>query len=1244
MNLTKKLIQLFALIFLVFSIASCEEGCIEADEFDVESVNIESNPVKDGIFGSYDAVDGGQRANWHETGLRSNGDRFLIQISGSWTPLQGFNQTALNALPRCNSCAKRYDNTAPNCICYKNQIPTPEKGIDGIPLNVDCTLQANQEDPTKCTCTKQHGSATAEGVFHFPLNILEKNETLKLADDQRNCRYDRGMGAYIALWGSRGVSVPLRAYHLFTEEEICNIVRNSNGACLDAGGQDVTRYVYRSANERIFLKNDGEENNGEDLDSGNDEYHKPNEAVKTVMWDSYYSDNFGKYNIRILRGVGNEKDRGLLEFLVALAEDVLLGESSAATGERKGGIVEFMYKSIVQDSGFILVVQVSLALYIALFGAATLFGVAEISSKKELMNRALKISLIVFFISPSSWYFYNQIVVHFFKDSMDYMVAMMMDLYDSNIDTQTSMIKLAQMDREKSYSSSTRFSYVDLVIKNLMSMAVTKKIFGLFFQSIFGFLYIPLIYALIFGFIYVMLYIASMYVVNLIKIIFVLSLGPIFMVFTLFTKTSGMFKNWLAFLGARALEIMVIFFVLYMFLTILDKNFTDLLYYRVCGENKGLGLFSFIILMADVDRSFMTWMAKFITIGGLLFICYLIIQKIPNVAGSIITIGGTGSSSGFGMAGAMMKTGFDLAKQAGGHLGSAASFAARVGVKGATSAARKSGLADFTNNLSDKIPIRISPRRLMRDATIDGAIKKAQAQAGGKTGEARDRFIRDTARKELQMLMYSNPTKMAMYGVDMKNISDRFDHQLVKEPLKKFIKEEAKRMKGAASGDVKFGTDAQEAVKKAALEWSKKNLVGGSSDIVEKYLDKSKGINKLTNEKTELSSSRAAKMLSGNEDAKARYMSHLLNKEFAQKDDNIFSKIYHSAMGDKMKNPRRMATNFARKVDREENKKPWYKWHKENLFAKINFLDKTLINRDKISKMTSDAQNSVIKDALMKGELSADKSQFMRDKLSQNARNGMGNLTIPDALAAMRTANGKELYEKSAQLAELLSTKGQDFKAHHEKIIDDFLRKQVEAAGKMSTAAALEERARLATLVKMSGVGNIDSLNAKLADTMTAQSAALTAETDRFATVDATNIDAAKATQVLVAQQFEVQFGQSITDALLQQSDIGLKAGSLALGVAPENNSGKLSEQVINALKMNKAQLDAKAKIESMNKRIKEFELQQKKDELRKPDADKHRLNDEIRDLENEISRLDHQANSYKAEAEQLDKEIFNKG
>lgn len=937
MNLTKKILQIFALIFLALYVASCDEGCVEADEFDVQSLLIESKP-ENLIYGTYDPITGGQRSDWQTPGFRSNGDRFLMQISGQWAPLEGetMNDAAVRALPRCNFCAKRSGMPSMNCMCYQGQTPSPERDPAGNLKNVDCTITANKNDPTQCTCTNdpQYGTVTDYGIYHFPLNILRKDETTKEADYQTNCRYDRGMGAYISLQGPRGVTVPIRAYHLFSQEEICNIVRNSQGQCLDDNGIDITRYVYRSANSRIFMKDDNDGNDNIDPNTGNDVYHGPNEHIKTLMYDSYYRDNYGKYNVRILRGVGNENEQGLLEYLVSIVEDSILGEVGD-DGVRRNGIIEFMYKSIVQDSGFILVLQISLSLYIALFGAAHLFGVVELN-KKELMTRALKIGLIMFFTSRDSWYFYNKIVVAFFKDSMDYLVSMIMDYNDSFIDS-SSLISIAQMDRAEDYSSATRFSYVDLVIKKLFSLAVAKKIFGLFFNSIFGFLYIPMIYGLIAYFVYVMLLIASMYVVNVIKIAFVLSLGPIFMCLTLFSQTAGMFRNWLGFLGGRTLEIIILFTVLYMFLTIIDKNFNDLLLYRSCGENRGIGPAKLIILMSYVDRSFLDWMIRFISIGGLIFMTKLVIDKVPELTKSLFSINIGGGKSGSGessakLAGSMVSAVFGLGKSAAGTLGGAGATMGRLGIRGMTLAARKSGLADKVNAIGQSIPIR-GPRTLYRDSIIDGAIKRAQsaANASGQTGAKRDALVRAETMKILQQELYDNPNKMALAGVDMTTIGKRMDQKLIEEPLKKFLKDEAKKLKGAENP--LLGKAMRNQLRTNALEFAKKNFAAGvdGAPEVERLLQGSK-MREFVRDNAEMSSKEAARAFADNKEGQNRFFQHLKDnqarskrkqeqaaKSIISRIPNAMGRLYHNIRRDAAHNPNFVARNFAGRVNAIEN-------------------------------------------------------------------------------------------------------------------------------------------------------------------------------------------------------------------------------------------------------------------------------------------------------------------------------------
>lgn len=403
MNWQKKLAKLFSVIFLTFFVASCEGNyCIEADEFDNDYVQVKANPIDDGIFGTiYNHTDGGQTATWHETGLRANGKKFLIHVSGAWIPWYGsaMSDSKLNAIGRCNFCAKKHNVPNENCICYDGQTPTAENGINGLPVvtNAECVSNPTfQNDPTKCSCTTLNGNTTDEGVFHFPLNFYKKDHSIKFPDDQgAACKYNGGMGLYLGLFGTSSNEMPIRVYHLFSESTTCPINRNSSGECKDSNGIDQTKYVFRSANNAIFVKDDLSDNMAMNVSASDDVFHRPNEFVKLMVHDRYYSDNYGQYNVTFLEGVSRDGDTGLLEFLVSILEDSLLGTKDA-NGVKKGGILEYMYKAIVQDSYFGATLQICLSLYIAFFGLATLLGIVEIT-KKELLNRLIKLSLVIFF-------------------------------------------------------------------------------------------------------------------------------------------------------------------------------------------------------------------------------------------------------------------------------------------------------------------------------------------------------------------------------------------------------------------------------------------------------------------------------------------------------------------------------------------------------------------------------------------------------------------------------------------------------------------------------------------------------------------------------------------------------------------------------------------------------------------------------------------------------------------------------
>lgn len=900
---------------------STDDSCVGADEFNTRSIKVDSNPLSDGVYGVYDDIDGGQVAEWHSTGLRTSKEDFIILVSGSWVPWKSnlMNQVKLDEMSVCNICSKK--TATDNCICHKGYTPQPELGINQYPVTgVDCSSVGDMNDQNKCTCTTSNGKATDYGVYHFPLNYYKKDYTRRYPDDQGDaCKYYRGMGLYLGVFGRTSNETPIRAYHLFSEEEMCPVKRNSSGQCVDEEGKNRTKYVFRSANKRPLVKDDFDGNYRIDTNTANDQFHSSNEYVKLIIYDRYYSDNFGKYSVEFLKGVIDDDEIGLLEFLVKTVEDQILGELND-DGEREGGILKYLYKSIVNDSYFILIVQGLLTMYIMTYGLMYLMGLSEIN-KKELMSRVIKIGLIIFFVNPGGWEMYNKIVVGFFQRGMNDLIDIVVTLGDMNLDEETNPLILAQMSSPEAGNSSSRFSYIDVMLRILFSDNVTKKIFGLFFQSLYGFLYIAAIYFLIGYFLYTVLLAAITYAITLMKMIFAMALGPIFIVFSLFKQTADYFKNWLSFIGARALEMLIMFLILFTFIMLIDQKFNQLLYYEVCPKDLNFGLFSFKILMANLNRSFVEWVGQIITLGLFIYILQMILDKIPDISGSLISIGGKAAkdsngaygASNFALAGALrsrlLQAAFD-AKDA-------AQTVAGAGYRAGRQAMKASGVSGLIN----KIPIN-GPQGFLRDREIDRRIDNfiAEGNKKGLKGKDLDNFVRknifnnkekvdpnkpDTV-KGLNSWRERNKNKAALYDMTDKAILARLDKKLVADPLKQFLKDAAKEIRSGDPNNIPLGKDMEKRLREEAKKWADKNLVGGSTSL-DGHIDK---FGKFMAKKGEFSAKDAAKLFS-DEGLRDKFLMHLENKRMMKE----------AKTGKEMQDFNRVSDTAKDFVARLENKK-----------------------------------------------------------------------------------------------------------------------------------------------------------------------------------------------------------------------------------------------------------------------------------------------------------------------------------
>jgi type IV secretory pathway VirB6-like protein len=881
------------ILFLLFILSSCGDRCIDKDEFYDNQVLIYGNPsdmptgtVRPAVFGTYNPDDGGQYREWQNTGMISDGGPIKIWIWGDIVASNGefANGNDLSDFPVCKYCFK--DSQDPNvatqnCYCGpvingNNEFFDAEESIAEIndqygatnPSGITCSSDVEKNDINKCTCKTKLASlpnlddpryiSFSKDMYLKILNPDPSNPSSfllqqKNPEDQFACRHNMGYGLYISLWGQDGETMPDRAYHMFTLNKFCpkNFIK-SNKKCEDSEKNLRWVYVYTSPNNAIFQKNDSER-------------HGENEVVKINFHDQYHHDNKGNYKLQFISGVFQRDDKGLISNIVSTMEDFLFGYSRMEDGAMvtKTGVIEFMYKAVLNDRVVKAVVQIGFVIYIAFFGVGFFLGLVELN-RKEIMMRLLKIGLVLLFTNPFAWEFYNRIVVGFFKDGMNSICNMIVGIY-------TSLIELSYVQKitpetsvvSNTLRSSSNFIYVDALIRDLLSDPASRKIWSLFSmkegKGFYAIIYVPAIYYLIFYFIYVMIDIAIKYLINLFKICIGLALGPTFIFLSLFEKTKDMFKNWLAFMGSRSFEIILLFAFIHPFITILEILFKEMLYFKICPE--GVGEYSYLVSSMNIlkpeeihKRSLFWWFEHFLKIGAMIYITQSVANKSAYISGQIVSVGGISNADpvsetgkgeeGFKIGSAIVKGALANLK-AGLNSQYVKGVAQKVGrsmAKGITGAMRAEiingkSVNDLVNDSFNAIGIRNRGlRSFARDQKIDSFINQSikEADSSDLKGEDRDNYIKARVNALADDYKLKNKNYAVLLGIDDKNIEKRMDQKLVKEPMKQQIKQFAMELREQGI----IGKEAQNMIVDKVQEWGIKQF--GNNEKVAEFFKKTK--------------------------------------------------------------------------------------------------------------------------------------------------------------------------------------------------------------------------------------------------------------------------------------------------------------------------------------------------------------------------------------------------------------------
>lgn len=306
-----------------------------------------------------------------------------------------------------------------------------------------------------------------------------------------------------------------------------------------------------------------------------------NPCRKQFYCGSIYSNNSGSYfvTVKVSNPPGNNISNIIGGVITPVIEAMDGRRSIDASGKvtQTVGQSQRIYTLLVQDGRYQAILSMCMAMMIMFYGVTYLMGITDLSSS-DLINRCIKIALIYFFSSPTGWYWFNLFVVKWFKDGTDYLAFMMASSFDDS----PSLARALSLNDY--YDKSVLFSSVDKVFGMFFSQAVQKKVSALLFASIFGWVYLWIIYLSFMLYVYAVGYAVLYYLTAQIFISILFTLGPIFFIFTLFNQTKGMFDSWLNQLIGFSLQQIFLLTTLAFFNMMMYEVIKMSLGYKICWD------------------------------------------------------------------------------------------------------------------------------------------------------------------------------------------------------------------------------------------------------------------------------------------------------------------------------------------------------------------------------------------------------------------------------------------------------------------------------------------------------------------------------------------------------------------------------------------------------------------------------------------------------------------------------------
>ncbi len=279
----------------------------------------------------------------------------------------------------------------------------------------------------------------------------------------------------------------------------------------------------------------------------------------------------GQYNLVVQKSQPNNQDCGPLASIILKLCTMINGSScdlGSQSGSEKTGAVQEIYQNMIKNSTLINAVRALLILYIAYSSLNFMLGISPIS-QKEVVVRLFKIAIVLILISDNSWNFFNQYLFVLFTNGTQELIQAF-SYYNAPKNSNSCISWLPVL------------AQFDSFIAQLFSPIISTKILALVLNGLLGFtVALVLIIAMVICFICI-LKAVLIYLVSIIAIGVLMLLAPLFISFILFNYTRQMFDAWLKQVTSFALQPVLAFASISLFLQLIMVLFQMAMNFTVC--------------------------------------------------------------------------------------------------------------------------------------------------------------------------------------------------------------------------------------------------------------------------------------------------------------------------------------------------------------------------------------------------------------------------------------------------------------------------------------------------------------------------------------------------------------------------------------------------------------------------------------------------------------------------------------